>query len=310
MKPLLLLALGLTLVLTACGAGSGPAPQVTSRGSDVIDYRPHVHRSSVTPLANRREARAGREAERLLKRIPLPPGAARLGQAPPASDPLSQSGLGVSIVSMTADRYSYWRVPESGRAVIAFERRHMLPGLHGEGTGSSPGGWASEEFDGPVVAGSPKRAVSVTVEPYGGGFVLRLDAGVAWIYPRSPKEVVPATVREVDVHGGGVARRVTDPAQVRRIVRWFDALHVVQPGPAVNCPLELAARIRLGFRSAGGTKLAGAVLPSQPATNCNSIRFTSRGAEQTPLIDATWGTNGFAGRVQRLLGVRFSEPRR
>ena len=66
----------------------------------------------------------------------------------------------------------------------------MLPGLHGMGGGSSPGGYASEQFYGRIVNGSPLREVSVSVVPIGGHTYLRLDAGVAWIYPRSPGALV------------------------------------------------------------------------------------------------------------------------
>jgi hypothetical protein len=261
----------------------------------------------VTPLANRRARRASREAERLLKRVPLPPGATRLENPPPASDQLSRSGLGVSTVSMTADRYSFWRVPESGPAVIAFEKKHMLAGLRGEGGGSSPDGWRSEEFYGPVVDGSPQRAVSVTVARFSGRLVLRLDAGVSWIYPRSPSEVVPAAVREIDIRDETIDRRMTEPAKVARIVAWFDRLNVVQPGPTVGCMAIGGSPIELVFRSASGARLADAVVPSFPATNCDSIQFSVGGKRQTSLIDATSGRRAFANRLARLLGVQFPE---
>jgi hypothetical protein len=290
------------VLLSACASGHR-----SSSGSDVIDYRPHVPRSSVTPLANRRERRAGSEAERLLKRVPLPPGATRLENPPPASDQLSRSGLGVSTVSMTADRYSFWRVPESGPAVIAFEKKHMLAGLRGEGGGSSPDGWRSEEFYGPVVDGSPQRAVSVTVARFSGRLVLRLDAGVSWIYPRSPSEVVPAAVREIDIRDETIDRRMTEPAKVARIVAWFDRLNVVQPGPTVGCMAIGGSPIELVFRSASGARLADAVVPSFPATNCDSIQFSVGGKRQTSLIDATSGRRAFANRLARLLGVQFPE---
>lgn len=298
-----LLLLPAAALLTACAGGHH------SRGSSFVDYRPHVPRSSVTPLATQRERQAGREAKTLLGRLTVPPGAVRFEQVPFGNQDLNHSDLGVSTVNMTADRYTFWRVPGSAKAAIAFEKRHMVPGLRAIGGGSSPDGWASEQFYGPVVGGRPiQREVSVTVVPIGGQTYLRLDAGVSWIYPRSPGEAVPAGVREIGVHGGGVSERVTRPVAVRRIVRWFDALHVVQPGPSVSCMAVITANVRLIFRSASGAVLASALVPSQPATNCNSIEFTIHGRPQTPLIDARLGSYAFATRVQRLLGIRFSEP--
>jgi hypothetical protein len=296
--------LGIGAVALLAGCGSGHANHAT--GSFVVDYSPHVPRSSVTPIANRREHRAEREAQSLLNRIPLPAGAVRLRSALAPTDPLTHSELGVSTISMTADRYFVWTVPESGRAVLAFERRHVIPGLKEVGGGSGPGGWGSDEFDGRHPVGRPiGREVSMSVEPHGNGVLLRIDAGISWIYPRAATEVVPAGVREVDVHDGKLARRVTKPAEVAKIVRWFDGLNVMQPGPSVGCMAVIASRVQLTFRSATGARLARAVASSGAADNCTPIRFTVGGKEQTPLIDVTFSKNAFAGRLARLLGVKF-----
>jgi hypothetical protein len=292
-----LVGIGAVALLSACGSSSHMT------GSYAIDYRPHVPRSIVTPLANKRASRAGHEAQKLLARIPLPARATRVDGLP-RTDRLNQSGLGVSVVQMTADRYSFWQVPESGPAVIRFEKAHMPASLHRLGLG--PNG---EEFDGPVVNGSARRAVTVTVEPRDGGTLVRLDAGVAWIYPRSPKEVVPAGVREIDIRDQKLARHVTDPAQVKEIVRWFDALHVSQPGPSVGCIAVLGSNVGLVFRSASGARLASARVPSYPANNCDSIAFSIGGKRQWSLIDATNGRDAFVERLQRLLGVRFAACR-
>ncbi|HLX32820.1 MAG TPA: hypothetical protein VKR79_08650 [Gaiellaceae bacterium] len=297
-----LLGIGVVALLTACGSSH-------TIGSYAIDYRPHVPRSSVTPLANQRERQAEREAQKLLDRIPLPPGAVRFTGALARSDRLNQAGLGVSIVAMTADRYSLWIVPGSGKDVIAFEKRYVPADLRRSGLGSSPDGWAGETFDAPTVNGSPQQAVTVVVEPNDGGTLFRLDAGVSWVYPRSPSEVVPAGVRTIDIQGGGVAVHVTDPAKVARIVRWFDALKVYQPGPFVSCFATIAARVSFSFLSRSGRMLASAVVPAAQATNCDTILFTIGGTPQDSLIDARSGKDGFAGRVQHLLGVRFT-PRR
>jgi hypothetical protein len=285
--------------LVACGGGH------KSVGSTFVDYAPHAPRSNVTPLANRREHLANRKAQELLERLALPPGAVGFDQVPFDNQELNHSGLGVSTVNMTADRYSFWRVPGSGQALLAFEKRHMLPGLRSVGGGSSPDGYAGDEFDGPIIDGSPRREVTVTVVPINGQTYVRLDAGVAWIYPRSPQEVIPAGVRRIDIRDGAVRRRVTDPAQVTQIVRWFNALHVSQPGPAVECVAILALQATFVFRSASGARLATAGVPSTTATNCDSIAFSIGGKRQGPLIDATMGKNAFAFRVERLLGLKW-----
>jgi len=303
MKKLLLIA-GATVALAGCGSA-----RYTASSKDV-SYRPQVPPSSVTALAHRREATADRSASALLKRVPLPPGAVR-SPAPTGFDQLARSGLGVSTVEMTADRYAVWRVPGTGRALIAYERRHLLPRLRTEGLGSTPEGWTGYEVLGPVANGSPRWAISVAVEPDGGQTRVRFDAGVAWIYPRSPSEVVPAGVAEVDIRGAGVDRRVTDPNQIRQLVRWFDALNVNQPGPSVGCAAIIDSTVAFVFRSADRAPLATASVPSVgPTDNCDAIRFSVGGKRQWPLIDDLRRRGQyFVDRVERLLGVRLTQPR-
>jgi hypothetical protein len=305
MKKRLLIVGAATVVLAGCGNARLAA------SSKDISYEPFVPPSSVTALAKRREATADRSAAALFKRVPRPPGAVR-ARAPSGTDQLAISGLGVSTVDMTAARYSVWRVPGTGPAVIAYEKRHLFPHLRTEGLGSTPEGWTGYEVFGSMVNGRPPWAVSVAVEPDGGQTLVRFDAGVAWIYPRSPREVVPAGVTGIDIRGGGVDRRVTDATQVRQLVRWFDALNVSQPGPAVSCGVAIESTVTFGFRSANRAPLATAFVPSAgPTSNCDSIRFSIDGKRQRPLIDNLDELgHSFVDRVQRLLGFRFSEPRR
>lgn len=298
MKRALLLLLAAPL-LSACASSH-------ASGSSEIDYGPHIQRSSVTPIAVRRERRAGRDAEALMRRVPVPLGSVRLWHQPPGdANDLSHSGLGVSIVEMTADRYSYWQLPGSGEALLAFEKRHILPGLHEVGGGSSQTARFAE-FDGPSVGGRPmQREVSLTIVPLAGRTILRIDAGVSWIYPRSPSEVVPSGVTQIGIRNFALARRVTDPGEVARIIRWFNGLNVDQPGPFVNCFAVADSNVSFVFRSKSGKRLATANAPSVPATGCDTIRFSIGGKRQISLIDARSGRYAFINRVERLLGVHF-----
>lgn len=226
-----------------------------------------------------------------------------------------RSQLGVSTLTKFADRHAFWSVRLPLSTVDAFVKAHPVAGLKWSGSGSSGGAGSPnvlEEFYGGRAGDRPvQRLLTVVMARERGRTFIRIDAGHAWVYPRSPREVVPSGVREIDVQGNSVSRRVTAPRQVARIVRWFDALNVVQPGqPVVGCRLSLASKVKFSFRSAGGAELASAIVPSQPADGCYPISFAIRGQQQTPLIDSTPGRGkAFIDRVQRLLGVRFRSRR-
>jgi hypothetical protein len=134
-----------------------------------------------------------------------------------------------------------------------------------------------------------------------------VDALVVWSYPRSPQEKVPASVAEVDIKAPHVARRVTDAAQVHRIVAWFDALPVIPPDVASLCGPSDNGDVEFTFRSANGSRLASAAASTfGKARYCDPIGFSIRGKLQTPLVDK-YGGPGFVYRVQRLVGVTLLE---
>ena len=108
-----LLAIGAVVaLLTACGAGDA-----------VVRTQA---RASVKSIAAAREQIALRRARRLLRQIPLPPGAVRVVHAP-ANQYLRDQWVGGSVITMFAGRHSIWRVPGSMTSVVRFARSH--PGL-------------------------------------------------------------------------------------------------------------------------------------------------------------------------------------
>src|SRR5262249_18729003 len=153
----------------------------------------------------------------------------------------------------------------------SFVKAHPVAGLKLGSTGSTggPGTAANvtENFDGRMEGGRPvQRMLSIAMASLKGRTFVRVDAGAAWVYPPSPREVVPAGVRKITVVGGGVSRRVTGPRQVALIRRWFDALNIVPPGmPLVPCPMINASRVTFVFRSASGSELASAIVSPRPA---------------------------------------------
>jgi hypothetical protein len=195
--------------------------------------------------------------------------------------------------------------------VDRFLKAHPTAGLRWGGGGSDGGPGppnAIESFYGRLVGGRPvQRVLSFGLAHERARTFIRVDAGAAWVYPRSPREVLPAGLRAIDISGGGVSRHVTAPARVARIVRWFDALNIVQPGQgAVHCALGPLYSVKFVFRSASGAELASAIVPAGPTNGCDPIQFTLGGRTQTPLIDSTPGKGkAFIDRVQRLLRIRF-----
>jgi hypothetical protein len=155
-----------------------------------------------------------------------------------------------------------------------------------------------------------QRMYAVALARHGGWTFVRVDAAAAWNYPRSPREVVPAGVREIDVNGAGVKRTLTESRNVERIVRWFDRLNVNPPGDSVICAPTLGVPVNLTFRGAGHARVASAVVPSEGADGCDPITFAIGNAAQTPLIDSRFGKYAFSSHVERLLGVCFVDPAR
>lgn len=312
MKRLLLPGTALVLVLAACGGSHGPSATAAGSSPAVLPVS-----LSVPAVAIERRRVAGRKAARLLRRVVLPSGAIRVRHPPAGSgDLLGRSGLGTSLLTKFAVRHAFWSVGLPESAVDSFVKVHPTAGLKW-GSGGSVGGPgtppnATEDFDGRRVGGRPEqRMLTISLARLKGRTFIRVDAGAAWVYPRSPREFVPAGVHTIDVDGGGLSRHVTAPRHVALIRRWFDALNVVPPGlGAVSCPLILASRVTFAFRSASGAKLANATVPSRPSYGCDPIAFSIGGHRQTPLVDSTpWHGRAFIDRVQRLLRVHFSSPR-
>ena len=213
MKRLLLVASVFVFVPVAWGAGHKTAQLPTAVSPLAVRTAP------VGAIAARRKRKAGREAEQLLRGIVLPPGAARLSQRK-GNGVLSTANVGGNIFTQYEYRHAFWQVRESVVSVEAFFKRHRTPGFMLGASGGQP---VSIGFDGKPVGGRVgQEHLLVTLAPFAGSTVIRVDAGAAWTYPRSPREVVPAAVREIDIRSlplqpalrragaRRVSRRVTD----------------------------------------------------------------------------------------------------
>jgi hypothetical protein len=295
MKRWSLPASALVLVLIACGTGTNPAPRVTAAKAPV---------PSVRVIAAGRERTARREAEKLLREFVAPREARRIREPRNYAGVLRQSGP--QPIGELVDVHRFWSVRKPLKAVTRFLRAHPLRGfvqsVASRGAQKPPyyvvmSSRAGDHHLNVTSVGLPRRTV------------IRVDAEVEWVYPRSPREKVPAATSEIDVRAPRVSVAVTSPAKVARIIRWFDALPIAPPGIAVSCPPVGYVDITLSFRNADGDRLAQAKLPPTFAWICDSISFTIGGKQQKPLIDRVRRPS-FALRVQGLLGIHLVQRHR
>jgi hypothetical protein len=296
-KRLLLPASALVLVLTASGAIANAAPRTKDVGAQSV--------------AAQRERAALREADTLMHEFVPPPGA-RATRTPPGyrSVHVLRQSTG-RLAEEAASIHRFWTVRTPLKAVAAFVRAHRLRGFghfgalwytrkpHYLAMGSS---W-------PAAPDSiPRRYFSVTVVALPHITVLRVDARVVWVYPRSPSEKVPSGVRMIDIHIPQRNRvrivRVINRPKLTRIIRWFDALPISPPGVEVPCFGGTPGGITLSFRSARGAVLARTTVPRTSASVCQPIAFKIGGHTQTPLIDGFTRTS-FTSRLGQLLGLRL-----
>lgn len=281
----------------------------------------HLLAAAVTALSLHSPTTAGnrllahRDAEQLIQRVVLPADARRLRRSPGhaggllAHPPRAPAGELV-------DRRRLWRVDEPLGTVVAFVRAHRpqgaSKGLAGYGSSGGPRVPENEtlSYAFPALAGRISlRSLSITLVALPDGWTgVRADAQDIWVVTRPRTEAVPAGVREVDVRDAGrLAGRFTEPAQVAKIVRWLDALPIVQPGAAFSCPmLVYGPVVKLDLRSADGALLAQARMPmrfrdgSLVSTACTAIEFSIGGRRQTPLVGGR-----FLLRLEHLLGRRL-----
>jgi hypothetical protein len=98
-------------------------------------------------------------------------------------------------------------------------------------------------------------------------------------------------------------RRITDPAQVKSIIGWFDSLE--RPGnKEIACAGGYALDVTFTFRASNGAELASANSPPATADSCDPIHLTIRGQREKFLVDGNQGL-ALIDRVKRLLGPRF-----
>ena len=262
--------------------------------------------SAARPTSASNKRTAEHDTARLVQRLVLPAGAVQLAREPRGDGGLLRHS-GSTPSGLLVDRHRLWLVHEPLAKVEEFLARRPPRGGRNSGTGSSGGTGipanASTTFSFPALAGRVSLRnleVDLVALPHHRTGV-RADAQDIWVLPRPAGEKVPAAVREVDVRTRKAHVRVTSAAKVRRIVRLFDALPVVQPG-FYGCPPDTIRRppMSLRFLSARGALLARASVPGSFSTgSCAPIEFWIGSHRQKPLSGHLYG------QIGRLLGLRF-----
>ena len=258
-----------------------------------------------TNASNKRAAE--RDTAQLLRRVALPSGTVRLARAPQGDGGLLRHADSAPS-GLLVDRHRLWLVRKPLRQMAVFFAEHPPRGGHLSGTGHSSGLNipANKSFTfsfRPIPGRISTRQLELTLVALPRHRTgVRADAQDIWMVPRPPTEKVPAAVREIDVRTSKAHRRVESAAKVRRIVGWFDALPIVQPGGRFGCPPDTVRRppMTLRFLSAKGVLLARASVPGSFAIgSCAPIEFWIGSHQQKPLSGHLYG------RISRLLGTGF-----
>jgi hypothetical protein len=292
----------------ADGVTSSSAIQLSKRndGPVVVKCAGSGQATQPRPTAASNERKGELAARQLIAAFKRPPGAARLKEEPHGDQGFLRHQT-FAIGGQSVMRHAFWQVDRGLDSVVAFVKSHppQFSG-HQEGGGQSLGAGVpknrSIDFVMPDARGHPsQRWMEVTMAALlNGSTGIRVDVAAEWLLPRPRSEMVPAGVREIDIQGKHLSRRVTQPAKVQKIIRWFDALDIVQGGPAHSCPAVIdRGEVVIDFRSAQRVLLAQARFNAAGAlTDCNPIAFSIHGRMQTPLIGLT-----FWNRVKRLVGI-------
>lgn len=263
--------------------------------------------SARAPTSGSNKRAAERDTAQLLHRVVLPTGAVRLAHEPRGDGGLLRHADSAPS-GLLVDRHRLWLVHEPLRQMAAFVAHHPPRGGHLSGTGHASGRHipANKSFTfsfRPIPGRISSRELEVTLVTLPRDRTgVRADAQDIWMVPRPPTEKVPAAVREIDVRTSKAHRQVESAAKVRRIVGWFDALPIVQPGGRFGCPPDTVRRppMSLRFLSAKGVLLARASVPGSFAIgSCAPIEFWIGSHRQKPLSGHLYG------RISRLLGTRF-----
>ncbi len=209
------------------------------------------------------------------------------------------------------DAYRLWTTPDPWQAVESWLSAHPPSGGSPSGSGTAGGDGTVEEsdteFSYPASSAFKSRQLVVSVAPLAHGATgVRVDAQVIW-YPTLPAtEVVPAaddtvTVSVYEASPGAptqivAMKTMTDPAQVRDIAGWVDALPAAVPGTR-SCPADsgTAPQLDLVFDGPAG---APTIRVHDDPNGCGGVSFALDATALVPRTD-----DGLFHRIDQLPGL-------
>lgn len=272
------------LLIAGCGithpSSGGAAGAPGSSGSATV--------ASATP-----RNRAAADATSILSSFVPPPGAAKLTAAPSAGNGILRRPATVPGSPNVVDDVSWWRVPGTPQAVLAWEKAHLPSRFAPAGSGQSgaPAALWSDRYSLPPVTGVlAQRDLAVQAVNAGGGqTAVRIDARVTWLPAKPASERVPAAAKVVTISatpGPVVGAKVPSPvtitnaATVRRIASLVNGPPPFPPGK-YSCPVELGRAVQMTFRATpDGAPLA---VVTADLTGCRGVRFVAGGKPQPAL---------------------------
>ena len=265
----------------------------------------HPATGGATPASATPRERAVADAAAILKAFAVPPGAARLRQAPDAL----KTPITILVSTTLVDNVSFWRAPGRPQAVLAWEQAHLPRRFTPGDQDFGPPSWDRMFSLSPVPGVLNARDMVVEVTGAGNGqTAIRVDAQVSWQPPRPASDRVPSAAHVVTItqlpslnpHAKPPPAPVTitDPAVVRRLAELVDGLQLSTIGPGASCPAAFGGGIRLTFLArAGGAPLAVAQGPAA----CGTVQFSAGGTRQ-PALQLT---DSFIPQVLRLAGLHW-----
>ena len=268
--------LALTTMLTLAGAGCAAVHAAgPTRVAAAHSTAPGSSRPAAKDLSPKQRAEA--DAAGILAAFAVPPGAARLTQAPSAGGGALKKPPQAPGDSDLIDKAAWYRAPGTPQAVLAWESHHAPKSFARTGSGSSTAaGGVSIRFDMYTLPAITRlldsRGMLVEVIPAGANTTdVRVDAQVTWVPARAAASMIPSG----DVHAVTLALApppnghskpptpvsVTAKAKVAALVRLVNTMQSASPTIYAGCqPIDYGALTLTFAAKPGAHALATAAI--------------------------------------------------